>query len=114
MDSFFTTTGSGTRLLHINYYTYRRRREIGLKEYWSCERHCGVTCITEDSNVVSLNGEHSHETDRQKVNRLKAIDKMKAKLAENSCSLRMAYDAVLTERRRGSAEEKATAGNIVL
>ena len=110
MEPIFTKNACGTRLLHLNDFTFRRRRIVNSREYWGCEVNCGVTCITDNSIIITTPGDHSHDPDRQKVRRLIAIDQMKDHIANNYCSLREAYDVVLTELRQGTLEERTTAG----
>ena len=107
----FTKTAQGTRLLHIENFTFRRNKEVAGKEYWSCENNCGAHCITSERIVQSLFNEHGHSNDKAKVQRLVAINEMKNLLDESSTlTLRKSYESVMRRLRSGTDEEKETAG----
>lgn len=111
MDYFFTASSENSRLLHINYFVFKRHKVRNGKEYWSCEERCGATCISNNDVIENLNNEHSHPPNINKSKKLKYVDKMKGILDQNQeISLRTAYDNIMAELRRGSDEEREIAG----
>jgi len=80
----FCLSSRGQRKLLFNGYVYEKMRETTTTTHWQCERRSqrckGRVCTAlgaERGAEVTVNNEHCHEADMARVDKLKAIDRLK-------------------------------------